>query len=369
MALIRMRRLVIGAFAASLVVACSLITSFDGIAHHDSVDAAPANDGALEAEPADAGCQRTRWPDPPSGVDTGGDAGDLIAAVTQLRILEPVAQGKSQGFDLDGLCTCPERPACAGLEPNKPCDPEGGIDNASDSLFKQLASQGVALDDTGLRTGIEAGAYGIVIRLAGYDGRADDPEVRVAVYNAFAVNGDGGVPREDGTDQWTLDTESLLDNRFPAYFSTKAYVAGGVLVASMPRLIIRARLPVSKTKFSLFEMDLRSAYLVARIGARKANGGVALEDGRIAGRIPVAALLAQAMRNGACQDSAIYQALRPVVCAARDLPLDPAKDGRDAPCDSLSFAFGFSAAAALVGPDAGTRTDTSPCPIVTDQCP
>ncbi len=364
-----MRRSLIAASAASLVVACSLITSFDGIGPQDRLDAA-AGDAAPDAEPSDeAGCRRTRWPDRPLGVDPGGDVGDLTAAVTQLRILDPAVQGKSQGFDLDGLCTCPDRPACAGNEPNKPCDLDGGVDNASDSLFQLLAAQGVALDDTGLKIGLEAGQYGVVMRLSGYNGRPDDPEVNVAVYNAFGVNGEGGVPRGDGTDSWTVDTESLLDSRFPAYFSNTAYVAGGVLVAPLTRLVLRARLPVFQTTFALFDMDLRSAYVVAHLGARTAGGGVTLEDGRIAGRIPVSAVLAQAMRSGACQDSGVYQAIRPVVCAARDLPLDPAKDGRDEPCDSLSFGFGFVAAPALIGPDSGTRTDTSPCPVTIDQCP
>ncbi len=361
-----MRRALIAASAASLVVACSLITSFDGIDPRPPSDPDGGDAAADAAVPVDAGCQRLRWPDRPLGVDPGGDLGDLTSAVTQLRILDPVAQGKSQGFDLDGLCTCPERPACRGKEQ---CDLDSGVDNVSDSLFKTIAALGLSLDDTGLRIGIQSGAYGVVVRLSGYNGKPDDPEVKVAVYNAFDVNGEGGVPREDGTDEWTVDTESLLDNRFPAYFASKAYVTAGVLVAPLTRLVIRARLPVSKSAFALFEMDLRNAFLVARLGARTGAGGIALEDGRIAGRIPVAALLAQAMRSGACVDSGIYQNVRPAVCDARDLPLDPAKDGRDEACDALSFGFGFVASAARIGRDAGTRTDTSPCPVVVDQCP
>ena len=361
-----MRRAAIGA-VASLAGACSILTSFDGIEPRSPIaDVAP--DVVGDTGP-DAACLRTRWPDPPEGSDTAVDVGELTSAVTQLRILEPLAEGKIQGFDLDGLCTCPDRPACIGPKPNEPCDTtDSGIDNAGDGLFQTFAAQGIALDDMGLKTGIQMGQYGVLIRISGYNGEANDPALKVAVFNAVAVNGDGGVPRNDGTDRWTVDSESLLDNRFPAYFSAKAYVAGGVLVADLLRVILRARIPTGPSSFSLLELDLRSAHLVARIGARSATG-IVLEDGRIAGRIPAPTLLAQGMRSGACRDSGVYEVLKPIVCAARDLPFDPAQDGRDQSCESLSVGFGFTSAPALIEVGSSTRVDTFPCSIVPDECP
>lgn len=361
-----MRRAVI-AVAASFIVACSILTSFDGIAPRDAAAIDAATDGSLPA--AEAGCARVRWPDPTPGAADVGDVGELTSAVTQLSVLEPSGEGRTLGFDLDGLCTCPDRPACVGVKPMEPCDlPDSGIDNVADGLFRAFLSQGGSLDDTGLRMGIQAGQYGIIVRITGYNGGRDDPAVNVAVLNAIAVNGDGGVPRNDGTDEWTVDTESLLDPRFPSYFSTKAYVAGGVLVAEIPRLVIRARIPVAPSKYSLVEIVVQAAHLVGRLGARSSKG-IVLEEGRIAGRIPAAAMLAQGMRSGACRDSGLYEALKPVVCGARDLPSDPAKDGRDVPCDSLSVGLGFVAAPAGVAPTAGTRVDDLPCPVVPDECP
>ncbi|CAN5831260.1 hypothetical protein BH11MYX4_BH11MYX4_42120 [soil metagenome] len=361
-----MRRAVIAA-AASLIVACSILTSFDGIEPREVSAPAEAAPDAEAAAP-EAGCAPTRWPDPPVGSDTGRDVGELASAVTLLRILDPIAEGKPQGYDLDGLCTCPDRPACGGPKPNEPCDPpDSGIDNVGDMLFRSLAGQGLALDDTGLQMGIQQGQYGIIVRVTGYDGERNDPDVKVAVLNAAAVNGDGGVPRNDGADEWTVDTESLLGT-FPAYFSSRAYVVDGVLVAEMLRVVLRARIPIPNKKWGLVELDLRSAHLVARLGARSARG-IVLEDGRIAGRIPEAAMLAQGMRSGACRDSGLYEALKPVVCAARDLPVDPAKDGRDQPCDSLSVGFGFTSGPAILVPGSGTRVDELPCPIVPDRCP
>ncbi len=360
-----MRRALIVA-ACGAIVACSVLTSFDGIEPH------PAQVSAPDAEPdvrdvPEAGCALARWPGPPFGAVAGGDVGELTSAITRLRILDAVATGRQEGFDLDGLCTCPDRTACAGPEPGKPCD-DAGVDNAAENLFRLLLSQGVALDDTGLRTGIEAGQYGIVMQLSGYNGLPDDADVTLKVFNAVGVNGDGGVPREDGQDQWTFDSDSLIDGMFPAYFSTRAYVAGGVLVADLVRLVVRARLPTGKGAWSLLELEVRSAHIVAHVGAR-AGAGVSLERGHIAGRMTLPSLLAQGQRSGACRDSGVYSVVKPIICAARDLPLDPAKDGRDVPCDALSMGMGFDAVPAVRAPGLGRRADVSPCDIVADECP
>jgi hypothetical protein len=175
------------------------------------------------------------------------------------------------------------------------------------------------------------------------------------------------VPREDGTDRWTRDSESLLGEA-SKYFSTKAYVSGGVLVAELVTVVVKARIPTGPSSFSLLQLDLQNVHLVARIGARTATG-ITLEDGRLAGRIPAATLLAQGMRSGLCRDSGAYEVLKPLVCSVRDLPTDSAQDGRDQPCRSLSVGFGFSSSPALIETGSGTRADSPACPIVPDECP
>jgi len=358
---------------ASPIAACSLLTSFDDISPRTTEsDAATPDSTAAESGGGEGGCTHTRWPDPPAGGD-GTDLGEVTSALTELRVFNPLVAGQPQGYDLDGLCTCPDRAACAGSKPGEPCDTAGtGVDNAADGFFRILSQQGkgLSLDDTGLRTGIKKGQYGVVVRLSRYNGQRDDPNVKVEVLNAVSVNGDGGAPREDGSDQWLADKDSFIDDggAFPTYFSTKAYVRDGVLVAELLRLTLRVRIPTGPGTWGLLELDFRNSHLVARLGARTGQG-IALSEGRIAGRFPEAALLTQAMRSGACRDSPIYEALKPTVCAARDLPLDPSKDGRDLPCDSLSAAVGFTSGPAALAPGFGTKTDPSACPIVADQCP
>lgn len=354
-------------------VACSVLTSFDGIAPHPPLGPDADTDANVADGPAatDAGCALSRWPPPPTLADPQVDVGELTSALTRLHVLDAVAAGTQEGFDLDGLCTCPDRAACVGNKPGEPCDlADGGVDNAGEGLFRLFQSQGVALDDTGLRTGIVEGQYGIVIQLSGYDGEADDPDVAVRIFNAAGVNGDGGRPREDGSDEWTVDSESLLDvgKGLPAYFSTRAYVSGGTLVAEVARLVVRARLPTGKNAWSLLQIEITNARVVAHIGARSGSG-VALESGHIAGRMSLSSVLAQGMRSGVCRDSGVYDALKPVVCAARDLPLDPSKDGRDTPCDALSIGIGFDGVSARRAPGSSERVDVSPCDIVPDDCP
>jgi hypothetical protein len=363
-----MRHAVIAALA-TLVVACSILSSFDGIEPRPPAADAGADVavGVDASAGPDAGCPLERWPGPPSNAGSTNDLGELTSAVSRLRVLDPVLEGKFQGFDLDGLCTCPDRPACVGAKANEPCDIGGtGVDNVGDVLFRTFGTQGAALDDTGLKAGIQEGQFGVLIRISGYNGEPNDSDVRVTVLNAFGVNGDGGTARGDGTDTWTIDEDSLL-GRFPAYFSSRAYVTNGTLVADMLRVVLRTRIPTLTRKWILVELDLRDLHLVARIGERKGQG-IALEAGRIAGRIPGDAMLAQGMRSGACLDSPIYATLKPVVCASRDLPSDPAKDGRDEPCRSLSFGFGFASVPATAAEKPGTKRDEFPCPILPDTC-
>jgi hypothetical protein len=355
-------------FIGGLLVACSLLTSFEGIEPRASGDDGAAPDGDAGAPPPE-GCPKTRWPEPPASDDQGRDLAEIVAAVEMLRVLDPVVEGKLQGFDLDGLCTCPDRPACVGARPDEPCDPadSGGIDNVADSLFREFADAGAALEDDGLPAGLEAGQFGVVFRISGYNGGANDRDVKVTVANAVDVNpGTDAGARFDGTDVWVLDRDSFVDDRFPLFIATTAYVRDGVLVASLPNLVLRSRIPNGPDTWSLVQVELRHAWVVARLARR--GDGFALVDGQIAGRSPAAALLAQVMRAGACKDSPVYRVVRPLICDARDLPLAPANDGRDAPCEAVSTALGFRAGPALVAPESATRVDDLPCVIEDDEC-
>lgn len=353
--------------AASLAASCSLLTSYDGFERDLPFDAAPPAVEAGDAAPRDP-CLHTRWPDPPTadGASGGGGAAELVGAATALSVIGPEGIPPN-GFDLDRLCTCPDRAACAGALATAACDPGlTGIDNAGQELFRAFVGAGVAVDDTGLRTGLESGQYGFVFRLTGYNGAPDDAAVRLDVFNAVGLQGDAGAPSFDGNDTWTLDSESLAGS-VPTYGSRSAYVRGGVLVAEFAQILLKMRIPTLGGAWLLIELELRSAMVVARV-AQVGTNGLALADGIIAGRIPGAALLRQAQRGGACVGTSVYEAVKARVCDARDLPLEPGRDGRDEPCEALSGAIGFRAGAARKGQTPGSRDDVSPCPLMPTDC-
>lgn len=342
----------------SVTSACALITSFDGFdepkAHRDD----GGTDASVEAAPPPV-CSHKRWPAPPDG-GSGSEIGDVFGAV---RAMSLVSSGPEPlGFDLDELCSCPERLACTGAQPGKPCDPrDSGIDNAATSLFAFFsAASGIALDESGLRSGLDRGRFGLVFRVSAWNGEPSDPELRVAVFNAFDVNpGTDGGAKFDGNDKWLIDDESLVDDRIPVYPSTTAYVADGVLVAMLPRLRVKIRIPTVNEQWLLIPVEMRDVHLTARI--ERTGGGITLRGGELGGRMPTASLLALAASAGVCPGTDGYRSLKPLLCDARDVPIDPGKDGRDAPCEALSMGLGFEAVPAAIVGDAGKPTDLAPC--------
>lgn len=356
-----MKRTALALVGGVLAAACSLLTSYDGFERDQPIDAAspPIDAGDAEA-PADP-CAHARWPDPPSSSASGSGA-PLVGAASTLSVIAPEAS-RPLGFDLDRLCTCPDRGACVGALAQAACDPvDSGIDNAGDQLFRAFVSAGVAVDDTGLRFGLASGQYGIVFRLTDYNGAPDDDAVRLDVFNAVGLEGDAGGPAFDGNDTWTLDSESFAGS-IPTYGSRAAYVRGGVLVADFAQLLLKMRIPTVGNAWLLIELELRSAVVVARV-QQVGPGGLALTDGILAGRMPSSSLLRQAQRGGACVGTSVYDAVKARVCDARDLPIEPGKDGREETCEALSTAIGFRASPSRTSSAQGTRADPSPCPLM-----
>lgn len=341
----------------ALTSACALLTSFDGF---DEPKARPA-DAAVDAPEAGppAACAHKRWPAPP---DAGGsnELGDLFGAVRAMTLVS--AGPEPLGFDLDDLCSCPERVACTGARANAPCDPrDSGIDNAATSLFSFFsAASGIALDESGLRAGLDRGRFGLVFRVSAWNGEPDDPDVRIALFNAFDVNpGTDAGARFDGSDRWLLDVESIVDGRIPVYPSTSAYVRGGVLVAALSRVLVKIRIPTVEDRWLLIPVEMRDVHVSARIA--RSGGGVELRGGELGGRMPSGSLLALAASAGVCPGTEGYRSLKPLLCDARDVPIDPSKDGDDGACEALSMGIGFEAAPAAIVAEAGKPSDFVPC--------
>lgn len=352
-----MRRALIPALAVTS--ACALLTSFDGF--DQPKERAP--DAATDADTGelDAGaCAHKRWPSP-SARGGGGDLGVQYAAVKMMSF-GPDA-GPTPGFDLDNLCTCPERQGCVGNRPGEPCDPANGADNTASALFGDIAQllPSGSLDESGLRSALENGRFGVVFRISGWNGEPDDDDLALALFNAFDLDPSDAGAKFDGTDRWVLDQASFVGT-VPLFAAEKAYVAGGVLVARFPFLVVKARVPTSGKRWALLPITFRDAQLTARIS--RSGSSFSLAAGEIGGRLPMSAIFEVAASVGACLDPSdtLAKQISENLCFRRDIMLDPAKDGLDERCDAISAGIAFEATPAGIAADSGTPQEYIPCP-------
>ncbi len=353
-------------------------------------DAGPLPD-ATPARDADT-CPHERWPSRPAS-DTPGDAstGSIVLALTSLNLGFPTDAGLAPqrlGYDLDERCTCPGPESCKTAVPVMHCDEDGGRDNSIGGIIQRFGAFGGVLDPTGIAMRLKLGIYGLAVRIVGYNGGADDTKVRVEVYVSAGMDGvqyDGGKPTPpayDGNDRWTVDPSSLLggnpdgtdcgnDNVLcvPKNFDDNAYVSGGVLVSSLPELPLS--LGTNAIAVLLVGSVVTGTLTQDAVGYR-------LDDAQIVGRwatknlLPAFQVFGDPFAPGGhlCGDSGTYQNLKVVICQNADITSFPTEDNMNAPCDSVSAAFGFTASAAKLGVVSTHAPSSTPCgPGWTDDCP
>lgn len=351
------RALVLLVLLVVLTSACALLTSFEGF---DEPKARPM-DSAVETSPpsVEAGCAHKRWPEPPRSGGTG-DIGVRFAAASAITF-EPAGKPRP-GFDLDERCSCPESQSCIGSKPGEPCDPEAGTDNVAAELFRDIATllPSGRLDESGLKTALQRGRFGILFRLDGWNGEDEDDVVRLSVLNAFdVVPADAGA-NLDGTDTWVVDESSLIGG-VPVNAAQKAYVSSGILVASFPRLLAKLRVPSQNDRWVLVPITMTSAQLTARIA--RDGAGFVLTNGEIGGRLPIDSVFEAVASAGGCLDekNIFAKQIKDNLCFRRDIMLDPAKDSRGERCDAISAGLAFEATAAKIADDAGRPNEYVPC--------
>lgn len=330
-------------------------------------------------------CKATGWPARPDKDDPGGADVEFYNALTTLDFnASPDAGATTIGFNLDGVCTCPQAESChpADAAPQH-CDGKDGLDNSGAALIRQFSSANGFFDQNYINQQIAAGIFGAVIRVRGYNGKANDTKVEVAV---FVSNGTDGIqigkpiaPKRDGSDKWTLDPTSLKGGALPdggapvaLYVDSNAYVSNGFLVGTL-------NFPLSigaGNGEGLVTIELSGSVLAAKL---EPSGSSFKAKGTIAGRWPTRKLLTtlQVLHDPLdstktqflCGPNVTYQVLKTRVCDFADITGNLLEDGKNAPCDSLSIGFGFeSGPATFAGtwpkPDGGT-----PCgPQWTDDC-
>jgi hypothetical protein len=219
----------------------------------------------------------------------------------------------------------------------------------------------------------------VLLRVRKYNGLANDTSVELSVLTSTGTTPltDGGAnptPKHDGTDHWSVAKSSLVGGVGPPYVSNyiddKAYVSGGVLVATMD-------FPLSLTgSFSATFILLRGAILQGRL--TKDPAGWAIHDVRVGGRWDSRNLLTgmQVIKDPLnagqylCGPNPTYQSLKGEICKAADITVDPRNDRSSASCDAVSLAVGGDTEPAIIdGVQDESALSVTPCGATyADQC-
>ncbi len=291
-----------------------------------------------------------------------GDGDGVPAAATYANI----------GYDLDRVCTALGDPPVCVQAKHAPKDGVGGRDNATgELLFEVKSTYQIIADPLGSKKDtamIQGGAFSILFHVTGYNGLPDDDQVRFEWYAPAPFGSDTGdagprlPPTWSGTDRWPIRIQDTLpDGGIGALVvDDNAYVAGNVVVASLPR--------GTRISGGSIDFDLSGVFVTATL--ETTAQGVAMSGGTLAGTWGQAQVLGGIGKlfetAGKCTDFPIYQQLKSLVCSALDIsgsgvPL-PTQ-----PCDALSIGVAFTAKPVL----APTNTidvplPTKPCPPATD---
>jgi hypothetical protein len=367
------RRLALVA-SVSIAAACTLFNPLEDYGP-PKPKLADAGDGGSNGDD-DAGCQRLRWPDPPTSDDSTNEV-EISFAIDSIAVGSLgsglVPGRKSNGFDLDGVCTCPGPPSCAppkGADPA--CDTDGGVDHAGTTLLDDfISSAGVGESAS---AGVANGETGFLFKLSKYNGAKNDTKVVFAIFPSPGTEIDGTTgkeskPRHDGTDQWRVSKEALVGGAgppfIPLFVDTSAYVSNGVLVA-------RADFPLPLGNLL---MRMTGAYVVADIVP--AGSSFRLDNGRLVGRWPTSELLTSLdvlkdpldETKGLCGTSRLYGELKARICASPDLVTDPSLDRKDAPCNALGMLVLFTAEPVILSSASDPKVRDHRCgPEWSDQC-
>ncbi len=393
----RPTRLLAAALAVGASASCAAVFGFETL-EDQTADAAtpdaPALDAASEDAEADAGarCPQLTLPPKPKSPDSSRSLDNLTFAMDRLDVRP------ANALNLDGLCTREASESSCLVDPESEgwLDGEDGADLGGNGMLEKAASFFPAAGPENILASLAYGYANTLVRVTGWNGEADDPNVAVTVFASPGLKSTtdaGGIERRipdpsNPTEVWSWTERTTIFG----------YVSGFRLVAEfkepLPLLIAMQVLPdgalppagtaidangaivgkadggvVGRPDERPLTIKLGSALLLATLVPPSEGKPFRLEDGTIAGRVaiePFRAEFAQirnAKNNDAplCQGGASTLALATgQVCGARDIRADKRVDVT-LPCDALAVSFGFAGHLARV------NIGEEPLPI--DPCP
>lgn len=333
----------------------------------------PPADGGDAGDPP---CSAARWPDRPAKDDGTPSVPEFVVALRALELDPDAGAGALRGWDLDRRCTCPGRPSCnPAADAAVVCDDTSGRDNAAGVLFAQFSAfAGDAFNTMKLNQMVANGRFTVLVRVRDYNGGANDTQLTAAIFLSNGMKGaeDAGgpqTPQWDGTDEWTVDPNSLFGGGGPPFVplpdavDTSAYVTNGVMVAVLNEVNIAF---TAGTGTANLHLDVQGAVITGR-PAQKA-GGWSIDDVVLSGRwssrklLTSFAPLKDPLGPGyLCGDSGTYASIRKLVCNGRDITAAPQNDNTNAYCDALSIGFGFAVAPAKMALVNPRPTPPQPC--------
>ena len=300
------------------------------------------------------------------------------------------------GFDLDGVCTnsasCSGRAqSCRAAASEIPFDGVLCRDNRFARLHASLAPVPEIGERYGLREetfncNLHRGTYNVIVKLSGYNGQPDDPEVRLDFYASPGLTRlppwscDDADPADypiwRASAAWNIDPASLsgeigAEGSLPEskVADPKAFVRGGYVVAELPDGA-QLRLAGSSNSYRSFALTTRKSVWTGALSQLQ-DGTWQIQDGLVAGTTLTSDVLETFHELGLCQpdgggeqandQDSFYELVSHAVRDNADM-LGDARVDANAACDALSFAIAFRAAQLTPGAAAASPERITCCP-------
>jgi hypothetical protein len=309
----------------------------------------------------DSGCHVLPPPPPAPETIENPNVADVVVVAKEF-LLSTKTGTPAFGFDLDNACSVDKSTeTCIGESPH--FDPAGGgIDNNAGLLFNAINDRTDL--EARLNAGIRAGRNSVLIRIAKYNGKADDPSVTVSLYASPGLFDPPGSdqhkdPKFLESEAWELDRAQFnaISGADPIT-TTQGYVANGILVT-----YTSATIALSDT----FSVTLSGAVLTAVLDL--SGPKPTIKSGVLAGRWAASDILRVIARQRPSGDGGKdlcdlpneYNFAKGVICNELDIMIERASDGKGLKCDATSAAIRFNAGAASLGPLRDTVPE-EPCP-------
>lgn len=376
---LRNRRLAVWAAFATvlLLAACTLLNPLDDYTNGVRSDSGLPDTGADASVTTDASDDACVLHSPPTRPTSGDGTGTALTFAVSTIALQQ--DGGTSGYDLDQQCTCQgggrsctnEKATATAI-----CDQPGGVDNAGAPLYAKLAEQALTLVNYNIDPAgpVSRGRATILFQLSEWNGTPNDTNVTLGLIYSFGTNGsqdagssfwgaDAGTipPKNDGTDVWTFDPDSVPGGT-PRVEDRAAYVRDGVLVGRFSNLALA---------LGVVRFTVQDVIITGKLVPFSGGSGTQIVDGLIQGRDSAEDMLTQFQLfrsplppgNYLCREDPTYGFLRDQICASLDIRKAPGDDNKNLACDAVAIAVHYQAVPAIRGPAFPPPARDFPCDI------